>query len=99
MEYVGLFYGHLVYFTAIWYMFVSFGIFYDYLVYFMIIWYIFSRFGMSYEEKSGNPGANVKILGNDKNRRFCFFLTTSVLFRFNCLTHRLTTSFLHMCDA
>jgi hypothetical protein len=52
MEDVGLFYGHLVYFTAIWYILLTFGLF-------SAIWYIlltsgiyyghlvyFSRFGM-----------------------------------------------------
>jgi hypothetical protein len=40
---VGTFYGHLVYFTAIWYN--------------LWPWSIFSRFGMLYQEKSGNPAA------------------------------------------
>jgi hypothetical protein len=44
---VGIFYGHFVYFTAIWY-------FYGHLVHFMANWYIYSRFGMFYQEKSGN---------------------------------------------
>jgi hypothetical protein len=48
MEDVGIFYGHLVYFTAIWYMLLPF-------VYFVVFWYIFPRFGMFYQEKSGNP--------------------------------------------
>jgi hypothetical protein len=47
MEDAGLFYGHFVYFKAIWYILRPFGIFYD--------CYIFSRFGTLYEEKSGNP--------------------------------------------
>jgi hypothetical protein len=34
MENVSLFYGHLVYFTAIWYILRPFGIFYGHLVYF-----------------------------------------------------------------
>jgi hypothetical protein len=68
MEDVGIFYVHLVYFTAtgkfwgqlenfvdIWYILWAFGIFYGHLVYFMDIWYIFSRFGMFYQLKSGNP--------------------------------------------
>jgi hypothetical protein len=46
-EDVGLFCGHLIYFSAIWYTLWPFGIFYGYLV-------NFSRFGMLYEEKSGN---------------------------------------------
>jgi hypothetical protein len=47
MEDVGMFCGHLAYFTAIWYILWSFGIFYVYLAY-------FSRFGMLHQEKSGN---------------------------------------------
>jgi hypothetical protein len=38
MESVGIFYGHLEYFTAFWYILCSFGDF-------VIIWYIFHRFG------------------------------------------------------
>jgi hypothetical protein len=46
----GLFYGHLVYFMAIWYIFTVLlcwsilrpsGILYGHLVYFVVIWYIF----------------------------------------------------------
>jgi hypothetical protein len=35
MEDVGMFYGHWVYFTAIWYFLWPFSIFYGYLVYFL----------------------------------------------------------------
>jgi hypothetical protein len=42
---LGLFYGH--------------SKCYGYLVYFVVIWYIFPRFGMLYQEKSGNPAADV----------------------------------------
>jgi hypothetical protein len=41
----------------------SFCLFYCHLVYcvdFMVIWYILSRFGMLYQEKSGNPGQNLR---------------------------------------
>jgi hypothetical protein len=55
MEDVGVFYGHLVYYAAIWYILWQFGIFCGHLVYCMVIWYIYSRFGMLYQEKSGNP--------------------------------------------
>jgi hypothetical protein len=48
MENVGIFYVHLVHFTAIWYILWPFGIFKVILVY-------FSRFGMLHQEKSGNP--------------------------------------------
>jgi hypothetical protein len=46
MEDVGLFIGHLVYFTAVWYMYV-----------YVVIRFVFPCFGMLYQEKSGNPGA------------------------------------------
>jgi hypothetical protein len=39
MKYAGIFCGHLVYFTPIWYIF-------DHLVHFKDIWYIFYRCGM-----------------------------------------------------
>jgi hypothetical protein len=48
-EKTGKFYGHLVYFTAIWYIAFSFGVF-------VAIWVYFSSFGMLYQEKSGSPG-------------------------------------------
>jgi hypothetical protein len=48
MEDVGIFYGHLVYCTDIWYILWPFGIFHGYLVH-------FSRFGMLYQEKYDNP--------------------------------------------
>jgi hypothetical protein len=58
---VGIFYGRLVYFNAIlymyfvviWYILWLFGIFYGYLVH-------FSSFGMLYQEKSGNPAMKEK---------------------------------------
>jgi hypothetical protein len=40
------FYGHLVYFTAIWSILQPFGLFYIHLVYFTAIWYILCTFGM-----------------------------------------------------
>jgi hypothetical protein len=64
IEDVGIFYGHLAYFTSVRYILWAFGIFYGHLVYFMVIWYIlwalgiFFRFGMLYQEKSGNPAEN-----------------------------------------
>jgi hypothetical protein len=45
-------YGHFVYFTAKWYILLSFM-----LVHFVVIWYIFPRFGLLYREKSGNHGS------------------------------------------
>jgi hypothetical protein len=56
MEAVGIFYVHLVHFTAIWYTLRPFAIFYGHLVYFLAIRCIFSRFGALQQEKSGNPG-------------------------------------------
>jgi hypothetical protein len=50
MEDVGIFYDHLVYFTAVWYIFCGHS------VHFMVICYIFPRFGMLRQEKSGNHG-------------------------------------------
>jgi hypothetical protein len=51
MEDMGVFYGDLVYFTAIRYILWTCGIFCGNLVY-------FSHFGMLYQERSGNPGFN-----------------------------------------
>jgi hypothetical protein len=48
MEYVGIFYGHLVTFSAIWSIICPFGVFYGHLVYFMAIWYILWPFGKFY---------------------------------------------------
>jgi hypothetical protein len=56
LEYIGIFYVHLVYFTAIWYILWQLGIFCGNLVYFIASSYVFSRFGKLYQEKSGNPG-------------------------------------------
>jgi hypothetical protein len=49
MEDVGVFYVHLVYFMAIWYILWPFGIFYACFKY-------IPRFGELYQEKSGIPG-------------------------------------------
>jgi hypothetical protein len=49
MEDVGIFYEHLVHFTAFWYILWTFGILCGNLVY-------LSLFGILYQEKSGNPG-------------------------------------------
>jgi hypothetical protein len=46
-----IFYGHLVYFMAVWYILWPFGIFCGRLVHFFL-------FGMLYEETSGNTGSN-----------------------------------------
>jgi hypothetical protein len=47
LEDVGIFYGHLIYFTAIGYILRPFGIFNGHLVF-------FPRFGMLYQDNSGN---------------------------------------------
>jgi hypothetical protein len=44
----GIFYGHLEYFTVIWYIVWPFGNV-------VVIWYSFTRFGTLCQEKSGNP--------------------------------------------
>jgi hypothetical protein len=49
MEDVGLYYDHLVYYTAIRKILWPFGIFCGRLVYFMVNWCILSRFGMFYQ--------------------------------------------------
>jgi hypothetical protein len=48
----GKYYGHLVYFTAIWYISRPFSNF-------VAIRYIFPRFGILCQEKSGNPGGDL----------------------------------------
>jgi hypothetical protein len=48
VEDVSLFYGHLVYFTAIWYILWQFGTLYGYSVHYMVIWYIIWLFGTLY---------------------------------------------------
>jgi hypothetical protein len=58
MEDVGIFYGHLVYFTEIRYILWPFGTLYGYLV------DIFSRFGMLCQKKSGNPGGQLSFASN-----------------------------------
>jgi hypothetical protein len=49
MKNAGIFFGHLEYFTVIWYILWPFGNV-------VVTWYIFSRFGILCQEKSGNPG-------------------------------------------
>jgi hypothetical protein len=56
----GVFYGHLEYFTVIWYILRPFGKFCDYLA-------NFPQFGLFYQEKSGNPAPNVT---NDEKAGF-----------------------------
>jgi hypothetical protein len=43
MEVIGLFYGHLVYFTAIWYILWPLGLCYYYLAHFSKFWIVFPR--------------------------------------------------------
>jgi hypothetical protein len=50
----GIFYDHLVYFTAIRNILWPCGIF-------VVIGYIFPHFGMLYQEKSGNPVTNAHL--------------------------------------
>jgi hypothetical protein len=49
MEDVGLFYGHLVYVVAIWYMLWPFGICCGHLVYVVAIWYILRLFSILFQ--------------------------------------------------
>jgi hypothetical protein len=49
MENVGIFCGHLEYFTAIWHSILPFGKVFSH-------WVYLSRFGTFRQEKSGNPG-------------------------------------------
>jgi hypothetical protein len=44
MENVGIVFGQLEFYTAIW---------------FVALWYIFPRFGTLCQEKSGNPGRRI----------------------------------------
>jgi hypothetical protein len=59
---VGIFYGHLMYFTVVWYILWTFDIFCGFLV-------IFFLFGMLYQEKSGNRGFDFFLLSNIKTLR------------------------------
>jgi hypothetical protein len=54
MENAGKFYGHLKYFTGIWYILWPFGNV-------VAIWYIFPRFGILCQEKSGNPETDLYV--------------------------------------
>jgi hypothetical protein len=73
MENFGIFYFHLVYFTAIGNNLWPFSTFCGHLEYFVVIWYIlwsfgifcghlviFPRFGIFYQEESGSPAAQPK---------------------------------------
>jgi hypothetical protein len=55
MERVGLFYGHLIYIIAIWYIFGSSGIFYG-------LFGIFFPFRYAVSRKSGNPASVLSSL-------------------------------------
>jgi hypothetical protein len=61
MENLGIFYDHLVYFTAIGNILSPFGIFCVNLV-----WYISPRFGILYQEKSGNPATHACLVTGSK---------------------------------
>jgi hypothetical protein len=45
---IGIFYGHLAYILAIWYIILTFGNL-------LVFWYIFPRFGILYLEKIWQP--------------------------------------------
>jgi hypothetical protein len=55
MENASIFYGHLEYFTVIWYILWPFGNV-------VVIWYILSRFGILRQKKSGNPAAGYRAM-------------------------------------
>jgi hypothetical protein len=73
MDHVGIFYGHLVYFVAIWYMyFVAISYIFVHLTYFVATWYIlwssgivygrlvyFVPFGKLYQMKIWQPWSSV----------------------------------------
>jgi hypothetical protein len=46
IKYVDTFYGHLVYFTAIWYILRPFGIFGCHLLFLVAIWFVWLPFGL-----------------------------------------------------
>jgi hypothetical protein len=62
-ENLGIFYDHLVYFTAIGNILWPFGIFCGNLEYFVVIWYIYPRFGILDQEKSGSPELHKSNVG------------------------------------
>jgi hypothetical protein len=57
MQDIGIFDGHLVHFTVYCYILWTLGVARGNLVY-------FSRFGILYQEKSGNPAANLVLNSN-----------------------------------
>jgi hypothetical protein len=59
MEKVGIFFGHLEHFMAIWNTLWPFGNL-------VVIWYIFPRFGTLCQEQSGNLGAKEKTFFAEK---------------------------------
>jgi hypothetical protein len=82
MENLGIFYDHLVYFTAIGNILWPLGIYYGHLVYFMVIWYIFPRFGILYQEKSGNPAARIGWVAAQEKKTEQQFFGSKKVFEF-----------------
>jgi hypothetical protein len=66
IEDVGIFYVHLIHFTAIWYILWHFGIFYGYLV------YVFYPVLIFLARKSGSPGLNIKQMQKKTKGRSSF---------------------------
>jgi hypothetical protein len=64
-ENVGIFYGHLVYLIAIWYILWPFGTFCGHLIHFVVIWYMFSRLGMLCQKNLAT--LNCKVNKREKN--------------------------------
>jgi hypothetical protein len=63
----------LVYLMTIWSILRPLKKCYGHLVYFAVVWYISPRLGNSYQEKSGNPGCqvkdNIRLLGTISSGR------------------------------
>jgi hypothetical protein len=65
MEKADIFFGHLEYFTVIWYILRPFGNV-------VVIWYIFPRFGILCQEKSGNPGRQTSLIATAEEKKRSF---------------------------
>jgi hypothetical protein len=65
---LGIFCGHLEYYTVIWYILLSFGVFFPF-------WY---------QEKSGIPVPNNASFGGLNGPQFCLFVVVIVLLRLIC---------------
>jgi hypothetical protein len=80
MEDFGIFYGHLVYCMAIWFIEWPFGLFYGHLVFFTAIWYISLLFGIFFlvprkiwQPCSSRPGEAVHQTVRPDRAKFSHF--------------------------